>query len=90
VTLRAVTTSRPLGAALLAVGSAGCDPVVNVFGSFFPAWVICMIVGVGLAAALRPVFVALRLERHLGPLLLVYPSLALLLTMLTWLVCFRT
>jgi hypothetical protein len=90
VTRRAATGRWLLSAALLAVGSAGCDPVVNVFGSFFPAWVVCMIAGVGLAAAIRPVFVALRLEPHLGPLLLVYPSLALLLTMLTWLVCFRT
>ena len=82
--------TRIVGAVALATATAGCDPVLNVFGSFFPAWVICMVVGVGLALAIRPLLAAARLEPHLGPLLIVYPSLALLLTMLTWLVLFRT
>jgi hypothetical protein len=30
------------------------------------------------------------LEEHLGPLLLVYPCLALMITMLTWLLFFST
>jgi len=79
-----------IAAAALALAASGCDPVINVFGSFFPAWVVCMVAGTALTLALRPFFVALGLERHLGPLLLVYPSLGLLLTMLTWLVFFRT
>jgi hypothetical protein len=29
----------------------GCDPVLDVFGSFFPAWVVCMTVGVVLAGS---------------------------------------
>ena len=74
----------------LALIATGCDPVINVFGSFFPAWVVCMVAGTALTIAVRPLFVALGLERHLGPLLLVYPSLGLLLTMLAWLVFFRT
>ena len=27
--------------------ASGCDPVVNVYGSFFPAWVLCLLAGVG-------------------------------------------
>ena len=83
-------TGRAVALALAAIGTAGCDPVINVFGSYFPAWVICMAVGTVLTVALRPLLVAARVERHLGPLLLVYPSLGLLLTMLTWLVFFHT
>jgi hypothetical protein len=79
-----------IAAPALALVAGGCDPVINVFGSFFPAWVVCMVVGTALTLALRPLFVVLGLERHLGPLLLVYPSLGLLLTMLTWLVFFHT
>jgi len=79
-----------LAAAVLAPVAAGCDPVINVFGSFFPAWVVCMVVGIALTIAIRPLLVVLGLERHLGPLLLIYPSLGLLLTMLTWLVFFRS
>ena len=84
---------HPGHAALIAglpLALSACDPVINVFGSYFPAWVVCMVAGVALTLLLRPLLVALRLEPHLGPLLLVYPSLGLLLTMLTWLVFFHT
>jgi hypothetical protein len=78
------------GAAVLALVLTGCDPVINVFGSFFPAWVICIAAGITLAALVRPLLVLTRLEPQLGPLLIVYPSLALLLTMVTWLIFFHT
>jgi len=49
-----------------------------------------MAAGLVLTALLRQLFAALRLEPHLGPLLLIYPSLWLLVTMLTWLAFYRT
>ena len=49
-----------------------------------------MAVGGVLTGILRQLFVVLRLEPNLGPLLLVYPSVWLLATMLTWLVFYRT
>ena len=67
----------------------GCDPSINFYGSFFPAWIWCIILGVGLTVLLRFVFAALRLERNLGPLVLIYPCLALLLTCVAWLVLFQ-
>ena len=73
---------------LLAVPAAfvtGCDPIVNFYGSYFPAWVICLAAGVVLTVLFRWVFAVLRIERHLGPLVLIYPALALLLTCATWL-----
>ena len=73
----------------LAIATSGCDPVMNVFGSFFPAWVICTIAGIALALVLRLLLAVVGLEAHLGPLGVVYPSLALLLTMLAWLVFYR-
>ena len=69
---------------------AGCDPIIEIQGTFFPAWLLCMIVGVVLTVALRPLFVRLGLEPFLGPLPLVYTSLAVLLTLGTWLLFFRT
>jgi hypothetical protein len=69
---------------------AGCDPIIEIQGTFFPAWLLCMIVGVVLTVALRPLFVRLGIEPHLGPLPLVYASLAVLLTLGTWLLFFRT
>src|SRR5262249_25874170 len=69
---------------------AGCDPIFDLQGTFFPAGVLCMIVGVVLTLALRPLFVRLGLEPYLGPLPLIYTSLAVLLTLGAWLVFFRT
>jgi len=76
--------------AAFAAALAGCDPVLNVFGSFFPAWVVCIAAGVALALAARQALARAGLEPHLGPPLLVYPSLALLLTLLVWMLLFRS
>lgn len=80
---------RLTGMLAFAALAGGCDPVVNLYGSFFPAWLICLLMGVAMAAALRLVFAATELEEHMSPLLLVYPSLALLLACVSWLLLFR-
>jgi hypothetical protein len=67
---------------------ASCSPVFDVEGAFFPAWMLCMVVGVALAAVIRAVFARVGIEPHLGPLVIVYPALALLLTLAGWLVLF--
>jgi len=78
-----------IAAVVIALLATGCDPVLNIFGSFFPAWVVCMVIGITLAIAARSLLAIAGLEPHLGPLLLVYPCLGLLLTMATWLVFFH-
>lgn len=89
--MRARVGNRPLRlVAALPVVLAGCDPVIEIQGTFFPAWLLCMIVGVVLTVALRPLFVRLGIEPYLGPLPLIYASLAVLLTLVAWLVFFRT
>jgi hypothetical protein len=67
----------------------GCDPVVNVAGANFPAWLLCAIVGAILAAVFRSVFAATRIEPHLGPSFLVYPCFAMLLGCIVYLVFFN-
>jgi YtcA family len=76
------------GVALVLLG-AGCDPVLNVAGSFFPAWMVAMVFGVVLTVAARYVFVVTGLEASMGPPILIYASLGLLLSVLTWLVLYR-
>lgn len=63
--------------------------MVNIAGANFPAWLLCAIVGAVLAAAFRPVFVASKIEPYLGPLLLIYPCLAILLGCATYLKFFN-
>ncbi|MAI79032.1 MAG: hypothetical protein CL917_08830 [Deltaproteobacteria bacterium] len=76
-----------LGCSLL---SMGCDPVLDVDGAFFPAWMFCLVVGTTLTFLVYPLFVRLGIEGYVGPPVLIYPCLALFLTLAVWLVFFRT
>ena len=67
----------------------GCDPTINLYGTFIPAWLICMAVGTVGTILLRYLFAALKLEPHLGPLLLVYPCLVVLLSCVIWAIFFK-
>ena len=88
--VRPMRSVRGAGLVALPVLITGCDPVLDVFGSFFPAWVVCLAVGVVLAGIARLLIDRAGLEEHVGPLLIVYPCLALMITMLTWLLFFST
>lgn len=76
--------------ACVAFLQVACDPILDIDGAFFPAWMLCMILGVGLTFAFYPLFVRMGIESHLGPPIVIYPSLALFLTLATWLIFFRT
>ena len=69
----------------------GCSgsPQINLLGSFFPAWMLCIGIGIGGTLLLRTVFVRKKLEPHLGPLPAVYFCLWVLLTLASWLIFFR-
>jgi hypothetical protein len=82
------TLKLPLIAALLLTGCARA-PSVDVIGSFFPAWMFCLAIGVVLTFVVRAILVRLHLETEVGPLALFYPSLLTLLTCLLWLGWFK-
>jgi YtcA family len=81
---------RGVTAAVLILFGAGCDPVLNIQGSFFPGWMASILIGSALTVAVRYLFVLTRLEPHVGPPALIYASLGLLLTVVTWLILYRT
>jgi YtcA family len=60
---------------------------VDLLGSFFPAWLICLVPAILLTAATQQVL--LRLHRKLAFPVLVYPSLAVLFTFVLWLIFFH-
>jgi hypothetical protein len=68
---------------------AGCDPVINIAGANFPAWLFCAICGGILTLIVRPVFVVTRIERYLWPLPIVYTSLTVLMGCIVWLIFFN-
>jgi YtcA family len=67
----------------------GCDraPSFDIVGSFFPAWLVCIFVGLLLTVATRWLFLRLRVEIALP--VLTYPSLTALFTFALWLALFR-
>jgi len=84
--------SARLGSVLvLAVALQGCSqtagaPAVPIFGSYFPAWIICAVGGILVAVALRFLFAALQLEEYLPAPPLVYLCLAISAGIGIWLV----
>lgn len=74
--------ARFCGAGALALVLAGCSggvnpPSVPLFGSFFPAWVICAVGGMIVAGFVRSLFIRLGLDEHLPVPPLVYLCLAI-------------
>jgi YtcA-like protein len=62
---------------------------MNVVGSFFPSWMLCAAIGIGVAVIARFLFLRIGVDPYLGPRALVYPSLAILVTLALWVTLFR-
>jgi len=75
--------------AFLFLTGCGRAPAISVMGSFFPAWMICLTLGVVLAFLVRFILLRYRLEPEVGPLVLFYPCVVVLSTCLLWLIFFR-
>jgi fructose-specific phosphotransferase system IIC component len=67
---------------------SGCSraPSFDIAGSFFPAWLVCLVIGILLTALSR--WLLLRQQIDVVWPILVYPSLASLFTFLFWLIFF--
>jgi hypothetical protein len=70
--------------------SAGCSraPSIDIIGSFFPVWMVCLTVAILLASILRLVLLRYQFESAIGPVALFYPSVVILFTCLLWLIFF--
>lgn len=69
----------------------GCNhaPSIDIIGSFFPVWMLCLSIAVVLAFVVRHFLVRFSLDSEVGPVALFYPSVVLLFTSLLWLIFFR-
>ncbi len=77
-----------LSATSLLLAGCGHAPVYNIVGSFFPVWIFCGIAGIGASFLVHVVMVRFQLEYQLSPPLIVYPAIAMLITLGLWLVFF--
>jgi len=76
-----------LAFAIILLTGCGRAPSFDILGSFFPAWIVCLALGLLLTVAAR--WLLLRLHVVIALPVLTYPSLALLFTLALWLLFFR-
>jgi hypothetical protein len=75
----------------LSMLSAGCSraPNVDIIGSFFPVWMLCVTIAIPITFGIRAFLLRHKLEGDVGPLALFYPCAVLLFTSVIWLIFFR-
>ena len=64
-------------------------PQINILGSFFPSWMLCLLIGIVAMLLVRLLFIRTEIDPYVGPRALVYPSLAILVTLALWVAFFR-
>jgi len=73
---------------------AGCQldahaPTVDVLGSYFPSWMVCIVIGITLTLIARQLFIGFKLDAFLRPAPVLYLGLAVFFTLSVWLIFFR-
>jgi hypothetical protein len=63
-------------------------PSLNIFGTFFPSWMLCALLGIVVAIVAYVVLSRTRLGGEIKPGLIAYGSIALSVTFALWLTFF--
>ena len=71
--------------ALAALAGCSASPSVNIFGSYFPSWMLCAFAGLLLAALTSVAFAAAGIDKVLPVPLLVYLAMSVALAFGVWL-----
>ena len=77
----------PIFAAALLVG-CNRNPNVEIVGSYFPGWMICLVLGVVATAAAHTLLRRRHAQHSIGHPALIYPAMLTLFTCLLWLLLF--
>jgi hypothetical protein len=65
------------------------SPTVDILGSYFPAWMICIISGLTLTLVAHWIVQICRLKPYLGPVPLIYSCLMIIFTFATWILFYQ-
>ncbi len=82
------TRNLLLPAILLTSGCAH-SPTVDVLGSYFPAWMLCIIIGIFSTLIVRLLLIGFGIHAHLRLKPLVFSCTAIFFTLAVWLVFFK-
>ncbi len=81
---------RRLALLPLALYLSGCsrNPNVEIVGSYFPGWMICLVLGVVLTAIAHALLRRRHAHHAIGHPALIYPAMLVLFTCILWLCLF--
>ena len=65
------------------------SPTVDVLGSYFPAWMVCIISGLTLTLVAHWIVQVCQLKPYLGPAPVIYSSLMIIFTFSTWILFYQ-
>ena len=79
----------PFGLIFTGCSAGGHSPTIDILGSYFPAWIICIVLGLALTLITRQILIGLKLNTRLHPAPLVYISMLIFYTLILWLMFFK-
>jgi hypothetical protein len=65
------------------------SPTIDVLGSYFPAWMVCILSGLALTFVAHWIVQISKLESYLGPAPLIYSCLMIIFTFATWILVYQ-
>jgi hypothetical protein len=65
------------------------SPTIDILGSYFPAWMVCIISGLTLTLIVHWIVQVCHLKAYLGPPPLIYSSLMIIFTFATWILFYQ-
>jgi hypothetical protein len=72
----------------LPVAACSYAPTMDLFGSYFPAWMLCAVSGIVAAVIIRQILAVVGINDYVVAPLLTYAGLAVSATLLAWLLWF--
>ena len=65
------------------------SPTVDVLGSYFPAWMVCILSGLALTLIAHWIVQVGNLKPYIGPAPLIYSCLMIIFTFATWILFYQ-
>lgn len=65
------------------------SPTIDILGSYFPAWMICIVSGLTLTLIAHWIVQVCHLKPYLGPPPLIYSCLMIIFTFATWILFYQ-
>ena len=65
------------------------SPTVDILGSYFPAWMVCIVSGLTLTLVAHWIVQICHVKPYLGPAPLIYSCLMIIFTFATWILFYQ-